>query len=59
MANQIAVGSGTLNPEDRRQIVNTWTQQVEGDRPKEKADPRKLAAVGIGVRLVTKAPPSE
>lgn len=54
-ANVVAVGSGTLERDDRRSLVASWTNHQRRDRrDTAPTDPTALASVGIGVRVVTK-----
>jgi hypothetical protein len=52
--NQIAVGTGNLEKDARRQLVATWSQQSQSNRRPVKASVQQLGAIGIGVRVARK-----
>jgi hypothetical protein len=59
-ANQIAVGTGSLTKEDRRDVVHSWEKAASGGTVQaERATRQRLRASGIGVRVVTKQQPTE
>lgn len=52
-SNQIAVGTGNLDKEDRRAVVDHWTRLTNPPRPLKTTSPDALRARGIGVRVVS------
>lgn len=58
-AERIAVGSGSLKPDPRADVVAAWRDRAEVKvvrRPRDRAShAAQLAAAGIGIRVVPKA----
>ena len=57
MATAMGVGSGSLEKEDRKQIINAWKQQAETGLPKPKKAvvskaQRRVMLAAMGIDLV-------
>lgn len=55
-ANVTAVGTGSLEKEDRRAVVAGWSKHAHAHQPRRLANQAQLRARGIGVRVVPKRP---
>lgn len=58
-ANTAALGAGNLDADDRRALVESWTQHARRrPAPNTAPDARRLGAMGIGLRHVVKTLPT-